>query len=61
MRLGELRTALKDKDNKLFIKLSSYEDIKWDPNNYDLELDIVVDNNIFLRVVKNEDWFWRFS
>lgn len=55
MRLGELRTALRDKDNKLFIKLSSYEDIKWDPNNYDLELDIVVDNNIYLRVVKNED------
>lgn len=55
MRLGELRTALRDKDNKLFIKLSSYEDIKWDPNNYDLELDIVVDNNIYLRVVKNEE------
>lgn len=55
MRLGELRTALKDKDNKLFIKLSSYEDIRWDPSNYNLELDIVDDNNIYLRVVKNED------
>lgn len=53
MKLGEFRTATKDKENKLNIKLSIYDVIVCSDNGYvNLEIDMITDKNIFFRVVE---------
>lgn len=55
MRLGEFRTKTKELKNGLKIKLSVYDSIMHDENGYvELEMDIVTENDIFFRVVKDE-------
>lgn len=49
MRLGEFRTHLRRFDDKLTVKLSVYELL--DSGIYDLEIDIVNDNCVYLRPV----------
>ena len=54
MRLGEFRTKTRGLDNRLNIRLSVYDDIKWDENGFmELELDVVTEDSIYLRGVKN--------
>ena len=51
MRLGELRTITRDMDNKLIVKVASYDtdkgvmiyDVLWDMSN---------DNELYLRLVE---------
>lgn len=45
MRLGMFRAKTRDLDNKLFIRLSDYDDGRC----YAVEIDFVSDNEIFLR------------
>lgn len=50
MRLGEFRTKTRDCENKLKIRLSVYDDIKYNADGYiELDIDMVTDNNIYLR------------
>ena len=55
MRLGEFRTKTKNLDNSKFIRISVYDTIKLNSDGYvDVELDIVTNDTIFLRPVKEE-------
>lgn len=49
MKLGELRTIIKEFDNKLEIKLSCYDETKG-VTIYDLEFDMSNDNELYFRV-----------
>ena len=51
MRLGEFRTIIRDFDNRLIIRLSTYDTVKG-CRTYDLEFDMSNDNELYLRVVK---------
>lgn len=52
MRLGEFRTKTRECENKLNIKLSVYNLIEYNKNGFvELDIDMVTDNDIFLRVV----------
>lgn len=55
MRLGELRTKTREKNNKLKIKLSSYQNIQYNQENYDLEVDIITDDTIYLRIINDDN------
>ena len=48
MRLGELRTIIREFDNKLIIRLSDYEH----GTTHDLEFDMSNDHELYFRVVK---------
>lgn len=50
MRLGEFRTIIRDFDNRLVIRLSTYDTDKG-CQTYDLEFDMANDNELYLRVV----------
>ena len=50
MRLGEFRTKTRDFENKLCVRLSVYDDINYNSEGFvELELDMVADDNIYLR------------
>lgn len=49
MRLGEFRTIIRDLDNRLIIRLSTYDSVKG-CRTYDLEFDMSNDNELYLRV-----------
>ena len=52
--LGVFRTKTRELDNRLNIRLSVYDDIEWNENGFiELELDIVTEDSIYLRGVKN--------
>lgn len=53
MRLGELRTLLREADNKLILKVSEYDTEKG-VSVFDTEIDIVTENEIYFRKI-NED------
>ena len=53
MRLGELRTIIRDFDNKLEIKLSCYDEIKG-VTIHDLDFDMSNDNELYFRVIRND-------
>ena len=53
MRLGEFRTVTRDFDNRLIIRLSTYDTIKG-CQTYDLEFDMSNDNELYLRVVDGD-------
>ena len=50
MRLGEFRTLSRDFDNKLSIRLSTYDTVKG-CRTYDLEFDMSNDNELYFRVI----------
>lgn len=50
MRLGEFRTKTRDLDNKLIIKISTYDQEKG-VQIYDAEIDIVNDHELYLRII----------
>lgn len=52
MRLGECRSNLRRFDNKLKVKLSVYEEIN--TGIYDLEIDIVNEDSVYLRAINKE-------
>ena len=52
MRLGEFRTVTRDFDNRLIIRLSTYDTIKG-CQTHDLEFDMSNDNELYLRVIDN--------
>lgn len=51
MRLGELRTVTKDMDNKLIVKVATYDTTKG-VQIYDVAFDMRNDSEIFLRTIK---------
>ena len=53
MRLGELRTKTKDLDNRLIIRLVDYFN-DGGMQIYDIDIDMVTDNEIFLRLMEEE-------
>ena len=53
MRLGELRTIIRDFDNKLEIKLSCYDETKG-VTIHDLAFDMSNDNELYFRVIRND-------
>ena len=53
MRLGELRTIIRDFDNKLEIKLSCYDETKG-VTIHDLDFDMSNDNELYFRVIRND-------
>ena len=53
MRLGELRTIIRDFDNKLEIKLSCYDEEKG-VTIHDLDFDMSNDNELYFRVIRND-------
>lgn len=56
MRLGEFRTKTRDCENKLKIRLSVYDDIKYNADGYiELDIDMITDNNIYLRPMGEDD------
>lgn len=54
MKLGEYRTHLKEKPNKLDVKLSVYEPIDSKKGYVDLEIDVITNNTVYLRPIKEE-------
>lgn len=56
MRLGHLRTKTRELENKLKIRLSVYDNIQWNDDGFvELDLDVVTDDSIYLRVVKDDE------
>lgn len=53
MRLGEFRTLSRDFDNRLIIRLSTYDTVKG-CQTYDLEFDMSNENELYFRVVSND-------
>ena len=53
MRLGELRTATRDVDNKLIVKVSEYDTEKG-VIIFDTEIDIITDKGLYLRKVSED-------
>lgn len=53
IRLGELRTIIKEFDNKLMIKLACYDEIKG-VVIHNLEFDMSNDNELYFRVVDDD-------
>ena len=53
MRLGELRTKTRDLDNRLIIRLVDYFN-DGGMQIYDIDIDMVTDNEIFLRLMEEE-------
>ena len=53
LRLGELRSLLRDFDNKLFVKLCVYDSCG--NSFYDLDVDVVNDKCVFLRLIEEEE------
>ena len=53
MRLGEFRTNTREMDNKLIIRLACYDETEG-VTTHNLEWDMSNDNEIYLRVVKEE-------
>ena len=53
MRLGELRSITRDMDNRLVIRLSTYDTVEG-CQTFDLEFDMSNDNELYLRVVKDD-------
>ena len=51
MRLGELRNIIREFDNKLVIMLSCYSDGRV----YNLEFDMSNDNEMYFRIVDEDD------
>ena len=54
MRLGELRTKINGLDNKLFLKLSVYDDVKG-VRIFDIDWDMSNDSEVYLRLVEEEN------
>jgi hypothetical protein len=55
MRLGEFRTKTKDSENKKEIRLSIYNIINHNRQGFvDLDIDMVTDDYIYLRVIGDE-------
>lgn len=50
MRLGELRTVTRDMENKLLVKVASYDTVKG-VQVYDVAFDMSNDHEIYLRIV----------
>ena len=50
MRLGELRTIVRDFDNKLMVKLACYDEVKG-VTIHNLEFDMSNDNELYFRIV----------
>lgn len=56
MRLGEFRTKTKDSENKKEIRLSIYNVINHNRQGFvDLDIDMVTDDYIYLRVIGDEN------
>ena len=53
MRLGELRTKTRNLDNRLIIRLVDYFS-DGGMQIYDIDIDIVTENEIFLRLMEEE-------
>ena len=51
MRLGELRTIIREMDNRLLIKVASYDTVKG-VIIFDVEFDMSNDNELYLRLVE---------
>ena len=61
MRLGEFRTKTKDSENKKEIRLSIYNIINHNRQGFvDLDIDMVTDDYIYLRVIGDENNDWKF-
>ena len=54
MRLGELRTVTRDMDNKLVVKVSSYDPVKG-VRIFDVAFDVSNDSEIYLRIVGEDN------
>lgn len=55
MRLGEFRTKTKDSENKKEIRLSIYNVINHNRQGFvDIDIDMVTDDYIYLRVIGDE-------
>ena len=54
MRLGELRTVTREMDNKLIIKVASYDSEKG-VQIFDVAFDVCNDNEVYLRIVGEND------
>ena len=55
MRLGELRTKTRDLDNRLIIRLVDYFN-DGGMKIYDIDIDMVTENEIFFRLMEEEKW-----
>jgi len=53
MRLGELRTVTRDMDNKLIVKVASYDTEKG-VRIFDVAFDVSNDSEIYLRIINDE-------
>lgn len=51
LRLGELRTITREFDNKLIVKVASYDTDKG-VMIYDVEFDMSNDNELYLRIMR---------
>ena len=53
MRLGELRTVTKEMNNKLIVKVASYDTEKG-VQIYDVAFDMSNDNEVYLRIIDGD-------
>ena len=54
MRLGELRTVTRDMENKLIVKVASYDTTKG-VQIHDVAFDMSNDNELYLRIIDGDD------
>ena len=58
MRLGELRTVIREMDNKLIVKVANYDTTKG-VEIFDVDFDISNDNELYLRIIKGDlEWVY---
>ena len=58
MRLGELRTVIREMDNKLTVKVANYDTTKG-VEIFDVAFDISNDNELYLRIIKGDlEWVY---
>lgn len=53
MRLGEFRTVTREMDNKLIVKVASYDSEKG-VQIFDVAFDMSNDNEVYLRIVNGD-------
>ena len=53
MRLGELRTRCRDLDNRLVVKLATYDTVRG-VEVFDLDFDMCNDGELYLRIVDSD-------
>ena len=53
MRLGELRTVTREMDNKLIVRVASYDTEKG-VRTFDVAFDMSNDNELYLRIINGD-------